>query len=43
MKNPEMNAHNFIHLIFDKGSKNYPVEKRQHFQQMLLVQVTVNI
>jgi hypothetical protein len=36
-----MNAYTFGHLIFDKGAKNHPVEKRQHFQQMVLAQLVV--
>jgi hypothetical protein len=40
-KDPEMNPHSYGHLIFDKGAKNIPVEKRQHFQQMVLAQLVV--
>jgi hypothetical protein len=35
-----MNPHTFGHLIFDKG-QNHPVEKRQHFQKMVLAQLVV--
>jgi hypothetical protein len=28
-------------LIFEKGAKNHQVEKRQHFQQMVLAQLAV--
>ena len=41
---PEMNSHTYGHLIFDKGAKTiHPVEKRQHFQQMVLAQLVVNM
>jgi hypothetical protein len=36
-----MDPHTHDHLIFDKGAKNHPVEKRQHFQQMVLAQLAV--
>jgi hypothetical protein len=41
MEDPEMNPHTFGHLIFDKGAKTIQWKKRQHFQQMLLVQLAV--
>jgi hypothetical protein len=34
-----MNPHTYGHLIFDKGAKT--MEKRQHFQQMVLAQLAV--
>jgi hypothetical protein len=39
----EILGHRHCHFIFDKGAKNHPVEKRQHFQQMVLVQLVVSI
>ena len=39
----EMNQHTYGHIFFDKGAKNNPVEKRQHFQQMVLFQVEVSL
>ena len=41
IEDPEMNPHSYSHLIFDKGAKNISVEKRQHFQQMVLAQPVV--
>jgi hypothetical protein len=38
-----MNPHTYGHLIFDKRAKNHPMEKRQHFQQMVLVQLVVSM
>jgi hypothetical protein len=35
-----MNQHNYIHLIFDKGTKNM-MKKRQLLQQMLLGKVVI--
>jgi hypothetical protein len=36
-----MNPHTYGHLIFDKGVKTIPEEKRQHFKQMVLAQLVV--
>jgi hypothetical protein len=36
-EDPEINPHNLGHLIFDKEKKKHTVEKRQHFQQMVLI------
>ena len=41
IEDPEMNPHTYGHLIFDKGAKTIQWEKRQHFQQMVLVQLAV--
>jgi hypothetical protein len=38
-----MNPHTYGHFIFDKEAKNHPVEKRQHFQQMVLVELVVGM
>jgi hypothetical protein len=43
IEDPEMNPHTCGHLVFDKGIKNYPVKKRQHFPQMVLVQLEVSM
>jgi hypothetical protein len=39
IEDTEMNPHTYGHLIFDKGAKTIQGEKRQHFQQMVLVQL----
>jgi hypothetical protein len=37
IEDPDINSHNYTHLIFDRGIKNlYIMEKRQPLQQMLL-------
>ena len=43
IEDPEMNPHNYGHLIFDKGAKTIQWKKRQHFQQMVLVQLDVSM
>jgi hypothetical protein len=40
IEDPEMKAHTYGHLIFDKGAKTIQW-KRQHFQQMVLAQLVV--
>jgi len=37
-----MNPHTYGHLIFDKGAKTIQW-KKEHFQQMVLVQLEVNM
>jgi hypothetical protein len=41
IEDAEMNPHTYGHLIFDKGAKTIQWKKRQHFQQMVLVQLEV--
>jgi hypothetical protein len=43
IEDPEMNPHTYGHLIFDKGAKTIQWKKRQHFQQMVLVQLVVSM
>ena len=43
IEDPEMNAHTYGHLIFDKGPKAIQWKKRQQFQQMGLVQLVVSM
>jgi hypothetical protein len=38
-----MNPQTYCYLIFEKGAKNHQVEKRQHFQQMVLAKLAVII
>jgi hypothetical protein len=38
-----VNPHNYTHLIFDKGTKKYLMEKRQPLQQMLLGKVVIHL
>jgi hypothetical protein len=37
-----MNPHNYGHLIFEKGAKTIQW-KKEHFQQMVLVQMAVSM
>jgi hypothetical protein len=41
MEDPEVNPHTYGHLIFDKEAKIIQWKNRQHFQQMVLVQLVV--
>jgi hypothetical protein len=44
IEDPEMNPCTYGHLIFDKEAKTIQKKKkRQHFQQMVLVRLEVNI
>jgi hypothetical protein len=54
IEEPDMNPHNYTHLIFYKGAKNiqpyflqrcqkYTTEKRQPLQQMLLGKVVIHL
>jgi hypothetical protein len=38
-----MNPYTYGHLIFDKEAKTIQQKKRQHFQQMVLVQLPVSM
>jgi hypothetical protein len=40
IENPDMNPHSYGHLIFDNGVKTIQWKKRQHFQQMVLAQLS---
>jgi hypothetical protein len=42
-EDPEMNPHTYGKSTFDKGVKSHPVEKRQRFQQMVLVKLAVSM
>lgn len=42
VKDPNLSTWNFSHLIFDKDTKN-KLEKRMHFQQMLLEKLDVQL
>jgi hypothetical protein len=41
IEEPEINSHICGHLVFDKLAKTIQWKKRQHFQQMVLVQLAV--
>jgi hypothetical protein len=43
IEDPEMNPLTYDHLIFDKEAKTNQWEKRQHVQQIVLVQLAVNM
>jgi hypothetical protein len=43
MEDPEIKPYTYGHLIFDKGAKTIQWEKRQHFQQMVFVQLAVGL
>ena len=43
IEDAEMNPHTYGHLIFDKGAKTIQWKKRQHFQQMAMVQPEVSM
>jgi len=43
IEDPEIKPHIYDHLIFDKGAKTMQWKKRQHFQQMVLVQLVVSM
>jgi hypothetical protein len=44
IKDPEMNPHTYGHLFVDKGAKTIQWKKtKQHFQQMVLVQLVVSM
>jgi hypothetical protein len=41
IEDPEINPHTYGHLILDKEAKTIQWEKREHSQQMVLVQLAV--
>ena len=43
IEDPETNQHTYGHLIFDKEAKTIQWKKRQHFQQMMVVQLEVSM
>jgi hypothetical protein len=43
IEDPEMNPHTYGLLIFDNGAKTIQWKKRQHFQQIVLVQLAVSM
>ena len=43
IEDPKMNPHTYGHLIFDKGAKTIQWIKKQHFQQMVLVQLVFSM
>jgi hypothetical protein len=43
IEDPETIPHTYGHLIFDKKDKTIQWEKRQHFQQTVLVQPSVGM
>jgi hypothetical protein len=43
IEDPDINPHTYGHLIFDIEAKTIQWKKRQHFPQIVLVQVAVNM
>jgi len=43
IQDPEMNPRIYGHLIFDKKAKTIQWGKKEHFQQMVLVQLEVSM
>jgi hypothetical protein len=41
IEDPEMNPNTYGHFVFDKGAKTIQWKKRQHFQQMFQLEVTI--
>ena len=43
IEEPETNPNTYVYFIFGKGAKTIQWEKTQHFLQMVLVELAVNM